>query len=68
MVLYVAIVAILNVALGYALAVYLRSGQVARRTVNSDSASDYDENGDYGSGGSYHDRSYEHELESSVSS
>jgi hypothetical protein len=65
MVLYVAIVAILNVALGYALAVYLRS---ARRAANSNSASDYDELGDYSSGGSYNERTYEHELESSVSS
>ncbi|HJQ79355.1 MAG TPA: hypothetical protein VJ828_05335 [Lacipirellulaceae bacterium] len=68
MVLYVAIVAILNVALGYALAVYLRSARSARRAANSDSASDYDEIGDYGSGGSYNERTYEHELESSVSS
>ena len=36
MVLYVAIVAILNVALGYALAVYLRSAHANRRTANSD--------------------------------
>lgn len=68
MVLYVAIVAILNVALGYALAIYLRSARSARRTANSHSVSDYDEGGDYGSGGSYHDHTYEHELESSVSS
>jgi hypothetical protein len=68
MVLYVAIVAILNIALGYALAVYLRSARSARRTANSHSASDFDESGDYGSGGSYHERTYEHELESSVNS
>lgn len=68
MVLYVAIVAILNIALGYALAVYLRAVQAGRRTADSVSASDYDESGDYGSGGSYHDRTYEHELETSVGS
>jgi hypothetical protein len=65
MVLYVAIVAILNVALGYALAVYLRSAQPGRRVANSES--DYDETGDYASGDSYQDRTYEHELASSVS-
>jgi hypothetical protein len=68
MVFYVAIVAILNVALGYALAVYLRSAKPGRRTANGNSESDYDETGDYGSGDSYQDRTYEHELEASVSS
>jgi hypothetical protein len=68
MVLYVAVVAILNVALGYALAIYLRSAQPARRGAVSDSEADYDESGDYGSSDSYRDRTYEHELEGSVSS
>jgi hypothetical protein len=66
MVLYVAIVAILNVALGYALAVYLRSAHANRRTATSHLESNYDGSGDYGD--SYHERTYEHELESSVGS
>jgi hypothetical protein len=68
MVLYVAIVAILNVALGYALAVYLRSARSTRRSANSESESSYDESGEYGAGDSYQQRTYEHELESSVRS
>jgi hypothetical protein len=67
MVLYVAAVAILNVALGYAVAVYLRSARANRRLANSHRESNYDGGGDYGSGESYHDRTYEHELEGSVS-
>ena len=68
MVLYVAIVAILNVALGYALAVYLRSTRSTRRTANSDSALDYEESGEYAAGDSFQERTYEHELESSARS
>ena len=68
MVLYVAIVAILNVALGYGLAVYLRSARSAARAASSESASDYYQGGGYGSGESYRERTYEHELESSVRS
>ena len=48
MILYVAVVAILNVALGYALAVYLRSAHVNRRTATSHLAPNYEGSGDYG--------------------
>jgi hypothetical protein len=68
MVLYVAIVAILNVALGYALAVYLRSAIAGRRAADSGSRSSYDGRGDYGADDLYEQPTYEHELESSVSS
>jgi hypothetical protein len=56
------------VALGYALAVYLRSARSTRRTANSESESNYEESGEYGAGESFQERMYEHELESSVRS
>ncbi|HEX2475857.1 MAG TPA: hypothetical protein VHK01_13990 [Lacipirellulaceae bacterium] len=54
MVLYVALIAILNLALGYALAVYLHPSLTRGRSKDFASESAYDTGGRYGSGDSYH--------------
>jgi hypothetical protein len=64
MVWYVAIVAILNIGLGYALAIYLRPANERRRATDFVAYSSYDDRGDYGA----RELPYERELESSVSS
>ena len=67
MVWYVALVAILNIGLGYALAVYLRAAPPRRRASDFDSESSGPERGEYGSGHTYYaEGAYENELESSV--
>jgi hypothetical protein len=54
MVLYVALIAILNLALGYALAVYLHPGLARGRSKDFASEPAYDTSGRYGAGDSYH--------------
>jgi hypothetical protein len=66
MVLYVAVVAILNLVLGYGLAVYLGSGRMPSRAVNLADAepdSDYDSSDQY----STYESGYESELETAAS-
>jgi hypothetical protein len=53
MVLYVALIAILNLALGYALAVYLHPSLARGRGKDFASEPAYDTSGRYGSGDSY---------------
>jgi hypothetical protein len=53
MVLYVALIAILNLALGYALAVYLHPGIARGRDKDFASEPAYDSGDRYGSGDSY---------------
>ena len=53
MVLYVAIISILNLALGYALAVYLHPSIARERSKDFASESAYEAGGRYGSGDSY---------------
>jgi hypothetical protein len=53
MVLYVALIAILNLALGYALAVYLHPGLARRRGKDFVSEPAYGSGGRYGAGDSY---------------
>jgi hypothetical protein len=67
MVWYVAVVAILNLALGYALAVYLRQAQPRRPVSDLDTESIHEESGDDGFDDSSEEGAYENELESSVS-
>ena len=66
MVLYVAVVAILNLGLGYGLAVYLGSGRMPNRAGNfadAESDSDYDSSEQY----STYESGYESELETAAS-
>ena len=68
MVWYVALVAIANVGLGYALAVYLRRAMPRRRTADFNSESSAVANGEYGADDAYYEQpAYENELESAVS-
>jgi hypothetical protein len=64
MVWYVAIVAVLNIGLGYALAVYLRPASSHRWATDFDAESTYGDRELYGSGA----HAYERDLESSLTS
>ena len=66
MVLYVAVVAILNLGLGYGLAVYLGSGRMPNRAGNpadAESNSDYEPSDEY----STYESGYESESETAAS-
>jgi hypothetical protein len=67
MVLYVAVVAVVNLGLGYGLAVYLGAGRMPRRMPDTAEAEyDYDSTADYDSDNSY-ESSYESDLETAAS-
>jgi hypothetical protein len=70
MVLYVAVVAILNIGLGYALAVYMGHGRIPCRfgkTADYDSDYDYDSNYEYASDDAYSSGGYESDVEATAS-